>query len=208
LIAIVDYGMGNLRSVQKGLEKLGFAAFITDRPQDVLQAAGVILPGVGAFGDAMENLVRCGLDEALREVAASGRPFLGICLGLQLMFEESEENGLHRGLGIWPGRVIRLPAEVKIPHMGWNRVRRLRYEPILEGIADGTYFYFVHSYYVDTQEKGLVGAVADYGVEVPAVVSRGKVFGIQFHPEKSSVCGLRILNNFGEMVRNVSHTRY
>lgn len=208
MIAIVDYGMGNLRSVQKGLEKMGFKAFITDRPQEVLEADGVILPGVGAFGDAMENLVRCGLDEALREVVAQGRPFLGICLGLQLMFEESEENGPHRGLGIWPGRVIRLPAEVKIPHMGWNRIRRLRYEPILEGIPEGTYFYFVHSYYICTEDKDLVGAVADYGVEVPAVVSRGRVFGIQFHPEKSSTLGLKILNNFGEMVRNASHTRY
>ncbi|MDH7478782.1 MAG: imidazole glycerol phosphate synthase subunit HisH [Syntrophomonadaceae bacterium] len=206
MIAIVDYGMGNLRSVQKGLERLGFTAFITDRKEDILEARGVILPGVGAFGDAMKNIGSLGLEQTLREFAGSGRPFLGICLGLHLMFEGSEEHGWHQGLSLLKGKVVRLPAGLKVPHMGWNQIFCLRREPILEGIPEGSYFYFVHSYYVQADNPQVIGAVSEYGVVIPAVISWQNLIGIQFHPEKSSTLGLKILQNFGEMVRHADHT--
>jgi len=207
MIVIVDYGMGNLRSVQKGLAKAGFEAIISADPEVVGGARGLVLPGVGAFGDAMTNLAEQGLDQAIRRFAGSGRPFLGICLGLQLMFESSEENGWHAGLGLLQGRVVRLPEGLKIPHMGWNALRQLRTEPVLAGIPEETYFYFVHSYYVQPTDPAVVAAVTDYGLEVPAVVSRDNLIGIQFHPEKSSAWGLRILKNFGELVGNAGYTR-
>lgn len=207
MIAIVDYGMGNLRSVQKGLEKVGCSAFITSQPEQVVAARGVILPGVGAFGDAMHNLRRTGLDVALKEAAAQRKPLLGICLGLQLLFEGSEENGWHEGLGLMPGRVVRLPEGEgrKIPHMGWNQLNRCREEPVLKDIPEGSYYYFVHSYYARTEDSSLVAATADYGMPVPAVVSRDNLIGIQFHPEKSSALGLKILRNYGELVDNADN---
>lgn len=200
MIAVIDYGMGNLRSVYKALEKEGYSAKITRDPEEVEEACGVILPGVGAFRDAMANLTRTGLDRAVKRAIEEGKPFLGICLGLQLLFEESEEFGSTRGLGIFPGRVRRISWGVKTPHMGWNQVQLKRETPLAQGIPSGTYFYFVHSYYVDPAEEDLVAGVTDYGKVFPSVVGRGKVWGIQFHPEKSSALGLKILQNFGELV--------
>lgn len=200
MIAIVDYGMGNLRSVQKALEREGFPAKITRDSAEVEVAGGIILPGVGAFRDAMANLTAGGLDRAIKKAIAAGKPFLGICLGLQLLFEESEEFGATRGLGIFPGRVRRISWGVKTPHMGWNQVHFIRESPLARGIPSGTHFYFVHSYYVEPAEEDLVAGVTDYGRVFPALVGRGKVWGIQFHPEKSSALGLKILQNFGELV--------
>ena len=201
MIAIIDYGMGNLRSVQKGLEKVGQNSFITGDPQQVAQAKGVVLPGVGAFADAMSNLRSSGLDQAVLKAIADGKPFLGICLGQQLLFEASEEWGLTEGLGIFPGRVRRFPeGDLKVPHMGWNQVEIQKDNPLLEGIPDKSAFYFVHSYYVDPVDPEVILGVTEYGVRFSSFVGRDKVFGIQFHPEKSSALGLKILENFGRLV--------
>lgn len=200
-VVIIDYGMGNLRSVQKGLEKVGLTADIITGPERLYAAPGVILPGVGAFADAMENLDRAGFIPAIKEVVARGKPLLGICLGLQLLFSESEENGLHRGLDLIPGRVVKLPAGLKVPHMGWNQLEIKRQSPLLKGISNGDYFYFVHSYYVVPEDDRAIIACTEYGIKVPAIVGSGNLFGIQFHPEKSSDLGLRILKNFGELVK-------
>jgi len=200
MIAIIDYGMGNLRSVQKGFEKAGVASAVVRDPAAVDGAGGVVLPGVGAFADAMANLLALGLDAAVRRAVEAGKPFLGICLGQQLLFDASEEWGLTEGLGIFPGRVRRLPEGLKVPHMGWNQVEAARPDPLLAGIPDGSSFYFVHSYYVDPVEPDLALARTGYGVRFASIVGRGKVYGIQFHPEKSSALGLQILKNFGEMV--------
>jgi glutamine amidotransferase len=200
LIAIIDYGMGNLRSVQKAFEKVGYRAEVVQEPGRVGQARGIVLPGVGAFRDAMENLKAAGLDQAVKEAVAAGKPFLGICLGLQLLFEISEEFGSTPGLGIFPGWVRRLRWGVKIPHMGWNSVYFQKETPLTRGISDGAQFYFVHSYYVDPGEQDLVAGVTTYGQPFTSMVNRGNVFGIQFHPEKSSTLGLKILQNFGELV--------
>lgn len=197
MIAVVDYGMGNLRSVQKGLEKAGYQAEITADPERILSARGVVLPGVGAFARAMEVLQQQGLADCLQQVAASGRPLLGICLGLQLLFEGSEESGWHTGLGLIPGVVKRLPAGVKVPHMGWNQVTWQKSSPLAAGIPDGSAFYFVHSYYVDPAREDDVLARTEYGLNFVSAVSRGNIFGLQFHPEKSSRLGLKILQNFG-----------
>lgn len=207
MIAVVDYGMGNLRSVQKGLEKVGCSAFITNRGEEIMRARGAVLPGVGAFGDAMNNIRSLGLEKVLKDYVNSGRPFLGICLGLHLMFEGGEEHGWHHGFGFLPGKIVRLPEGLKVPHMGWNQVRRAREEKILDGIPDSSYFYFVHSYYAQVDDPQIIGAVTDYGTDVPAIVSRDNLIGIQFHPEKSSELGLKILQNFGELVRHADHTR-
>ena len=199
MIAIVDYGMGNLRSVQKAFERMGQAALITDRPGDVAQAEGVVLPGVGAFGDAMANLKRSGLIDPIVKSISEGRPFLGICLGLQLLFAESEEMGRHRGLDLFPGRVRRFPEGERVPQIGWNQIHIQRETPLLEGIPDGSFFYFVHSYYVDPENPGDVITTTDYGIDYTSIAGRGTAFGIQFHPEKSQELGLRILKNFAEM---------
>ncbi|MBC9784712.1 imidazole glycerol phosphate synthase subunit HisH [Heliobacterium chlorum] len=200
MIAIIDYGMGNLRSVQKGLEKVGYSSYITSDPEAVRKAPAVILPGVGAFADAMENLRETGMVEPIHEIVAAGKPFMGICLGFQLMFEASEEGGHFEGLGIFPGQVRRLPPGLKVPHMGWNELTVRRVNPIMEGIETGSEFYFVHSYFVDPGEEALTIATADYGFDFCAVAGRDNVFGAQFHPEKSSDLGLRILRNFGKQV--------
>ena len=202
MIAIIDYGMGNLRSVQKGLEKVGHEAFITADPNQVAQAKGVVLPGVGAFADAMTNLIATGLDRAVLKAVNDGKPFLGICLGQQLLFDVSEEWGLTEGLGIFPGRVIRFPEDnLKVPHMGWNQVEIQKDNPLMEGIPDNSAFYFVHSYYVNPVDHEVILGVTDYGVRFSSYVGRDKIFGIQFHPEKSSALGLKILDNFGRMVK-------
>lgn len=206
MIAIIDYGMGNLRSVQKGFEKFNCPSFITDDPDKATAAEGLVLPGVGAFADAAENLERTGFAHLIKEAVRSGKPLLGICLGMQLLFRESEENGISRGLDLLPGRVRRfsLPAGWKVPHMGWNQMKILGDCPLLAGIDSEDYFYFVHSYYAAVEDLGILRGVTDYGVSFPAVVARGNVFGIQFHPEKSSESGLRILKNFGELVESAS----
>lgn len=200
MIAIVDYGMGNLRSVQKGFEKAGWSAAIVKDAQALSAASGVVLPGVGAFARAVENLKRTRLVEPILQAISVGKPFLGICLGMQLLFEVGEEWGLTAGLGVLPGRVRRLPESLKVPHMGWNQVFFRKKSPLMGGVKEGAHFYFVHSYYVETQQKDLVSGVTEYGIKFTSVVEKGNVFGIQFHPEKSSALGLQILQNFGGLV--------
>ncbi len=201
MIAIVDYGMGNLRSVQKAFERVGYAAEITADAQQLAEAAKVVLPGVGAFEDAIAELRRLGLAEPIREAIDAGKPFLGICLGLQLLFDASYENGRHEGLGVIPGEVVRfdLPASYSVPHMGWNQLRVRRRPPILEGLEDETYVYFVHSYYVVPHGEEFVATETDYGGPFSSMIWRENLFATQFHPEKSQAEGLRILKNFAEL---------
>lgn len=207
MIVIVDYGMGNLRSAQKGFEKAGHAAVITDDPEAIARAEAVVLPGVGAFKDCFEGLRSRGLVDPILDAARSGRPFLGICVGLQLLFEESEEGGLSAGLGVFRGRVGRFPdakeTGLKVPHMGWNRIRPVpgRACPLLKYAAQDPYVYFVHSYYSQPTDERVILATCDYGVAFPAMVGRGNVYAVQFHPEKSQVQGIGILRAFGDLVR-------
>jgi imidazole glycerol-phosphate synthase subunit HisH len=207
MIAIVDYGVGNLRSVQKALELVGAAAVVSSKAATLAAAAGLVLPGVGAFGDGMANLAARGLVDAVRRHVKAGKPLLGICLGMQLLFEESEEMGRHRGLGFLSGRVVRFPeGHLKVPHVGWNRVHhtgnRLDAGPerLLSGIASGSHAYFLHSYYVLPGEPGDVLATTQYGLRFASVVGRGCTWGAQFHPEKSQEVGLRLLANFSALV--------
>ncbi|MCL4440930.1 imidazole glycerol phosphate synthase [Desulforamulus profundi] len=203
MIAIIDYGMGNLRSVQKAFQRVGCQAEIVQDPAAVEAAPAVVLPGVGAFADAMENLKKSGMIEAIHRAINSGKPFLGICLGQQLLFESSVEFGTTRGLGIFPGTVKRFPGgDLKVPHMGWNQVEIAKPSPLLEGVPAGAAFYFVHSYYVEPADPELAVTLTEYGLKFASVVGRNNVFGIQFHPEKSSTLGLRILENFGKMVKS------
>ncbi|MCE9527560.1 MAG: imidazole glycerol phosphate synthase subunit HisH [Planctomycetales bacterium] len=199
-IAIIDYQMGNLRSVQKGFEKVGHEAMITSDPAELAKAERIVLPGVGAFGDAIAELRRRKLVEPIKEAIASGKPFLGICLGLQLLFDVGYENGEYEGLGILRGKCIRfdLPHEFKVPHMGWNRGTIKRKAPILKDTADGTYFYFVHSYFVVPEDPSLVAIETDYGHPFCAAVWKDNLFATQFHPEKSQEEGLKLLKNFAE----------
>ncbi len=200
-IAIIDYQMGNLRSVQKGFEKVGHAAVITSDPAELARAERIVLPGVGAFPDAIAELRRRGLVEPIKQAIAAGKPFLGICLGLQLLFETGYEGGMHEGLGILRGKVVRfeLPHEFKVPHMGWNRGSIRQPAPILKDIADGTHFYFVHSYYVVPEDPSLIAIEADYGHPFCAAIWRDNLFATQFHPEKSQTEGLKLLKNFAEL---------
>jgi glutamine amidotransferase len=203
MIALIDYGMGNLRSVEKALESLGVEVIVTS-DSDVLRAAdGVVLPGVGAFGDAMANLERAGLIPTIQEVVAAGTPLLGICLGMQLLFTTSEEHGSHKGLDLIPGRVRMFEGDFKIPHIGWNDLTLKRPDPMLEGVYDGDYVYWVHSLFVEPLDKGVVLASTDYHGEVPGIVAFDNVYGIQFHPEKSSRVGLQLLRNFVKIVNSV-----
>jgi glutamine amidotransferase len=201
-IAIIDYGMGNLRSVQKGIERVGFAAEVTRDRARIEAASGVVLPGVGAFGACMDNLRAFGLTETVRNVVERGTPFLGICLGMQLLFEESEEFGRVPGLGIFPGRVVRFQdqPDLKVPHMGWNQIRKQQDAPHLRGIDDGAFVYFVHSYYVAPGDPSLTATSTEYGVEFTSAIARDNVFATQYHPEKSQAVGLKILKNFGRLV--------
>lgn len=196
-IAIVDYGMGNLHSVSKAVERLGYEGLVTGDAAEILGADGVLLPGVGAFGDAMAHLRGTGLDAVVRQAAAGGTPLLGICLGMQLLFGESEEHGRNEGLGILPGRAVRFAGgEYKVPHMGWNRLSFLQPDnPLLAGLEEG-HVYFVHSYHVEPQAKSDLIAVTDYGHPVTAIVGRDNVYGMQFHPEKSGELGMSLLRNF------------
>ncbi|MDZ4783501.1 MAG: imidazole glycerol phosphate synthase subunit HisH [Planctomycetia bacterium] len=201
MIAIVDYQMGNLRSVQKGFERVGHAAEIVDDPAALEKADKIVLPGVGAFGDAIAELRRRELVKPIRNAIDAGKPFLGICLGLQMLFDVGYEGGTHEGLGILRGEVRRfeLPAEYKVPHMGWNNCQIRRPAPVLKGIAEGTHVYFVHSYYVVPTDPSLVAIETDYGGPFCAAVWRDNLFATQFHPEKSQDQGLRMLKNFAEL---------
>jgi imidazole glycerol-phosphate synthase subunit HisH len=202
MIVIVDYGMGNLRSVQKGFEKVGHSATITSDPAQVRDASKVVLPGVGAFEDAIAELRRRELVRPILEAIDAGKPFLGICLGLQLLFDVSHENGRHQGLGVLRGEVVRfeVPPEYSVPHMGWNQLWTRRRAPILEGIAEGAYFYFVHSYYVVPQDAEVIATQTDYPERFCSMIWRDNLFATQFHPEKSQSDGLRMLRNFAGIV--------
>ena len=200
MIAILDYGAGNLRSVAKALETVGGTPTLTDDPAIFGQADGLVVPGQGSAVDAMRNLERLGLVEPLKQYVASGRPFLGVCLGEQIIFESSEEGPGVTCLGLVPGAVRRLPGGQKVPQIGWNTVRFRRSHPLLEGVPDESYFYFVHSYYVDPSDPSDVVGETDYGVTFASVVARGNVFATQFHPEKSAGIGLRIYRNFARLV--------
>lgn len=200
MIGIVDYGMGNLFSVSKALERLGADYFISGEKEELAQAEALILPGVGSFRDAMIRLNDDGLAEMLRAYTNSGRPLLGICLGMQLLFDNSEENGLTDGLGLLPGSVRRFPGGgYKVPHMGWNRLEFVATSPLLKNL-DEDYVYFVHSYFVDAKDSTVLLAKASYHEEVSAVVGRGNIYGMQFHPEKSSRLGMSLLTNFLKIV--------
>ncbi len=201
MIAIVDYGMGNLRSVEKGFQKVGVDARIVKDARNIEDASGVVLPGVGAFGDCMRNLTDRNLLGSVLRSIEKGKPYLGICLGLQVLFTESEEFGHSHGLDVFKGKVLRFPeGGLKVPHMGWNSIRVKNRPPILDGISDGEYFYFVHSYYVAPEEEGVIAATTDYGVEFTSMAWRENIFAVQFHPEKSQSKGLRMLRNFGDLV--------
>lgn len=197
MIAIIDYGMGNLYSVEKALTKLGASVIVTSKPEKIAQADKIVLPGVGAFGDCMKNLIRYSLVEVIHKVIEQGKPFLGICLGLQMLFEGSEEDPGVPGLGVFPGMVRKITApQLKIPHMGWNSLTFPNPSPLFQNLAEQSYVYFVHSYHAVPEHSSLITAVTDYGGPVTAAIGRGNVQAVQFHPEKSSSIGMKILDNF------------
>lgn len=202
MIAIIDYGMGNLRSVQKGFERMGREAVVTRDPKTILDAGKVVLPGVGAFPDCMRNLEEYGLIDAVKQSIRSGKPFLGICLGLQLLFTESEEFGLSKGLDIIKGRVVRFRGpefkDLKIPHMGWNSLSIKRRPPAFADVADGSHVYFVHSFHVVPEDKGVIATTTNYGIDFVSSIWKDNILAVQFHPEKSQALGLSTLKRFGE----------
>lgn len=200
MIAIIDYGAGNLQSVKKALDYLGFENIVTDDESVIKSASHVILPGVGSFGDAMNCIREHGLEEVIKESASGKKPFLGICLGLQLLFKESEETPNVKGLGVFDGKITKIPREngLKVPHIGWNSVSLKQNDGIFKDIKENSYFYFVHSYYL-TNANDVVAATTDYGVEIQCAVQKGLVCATQFHPEKSGEVGLQLLKNFAEM---------
>lgn len=201
MIAIIDYEMGNLRSVQKGFEHVGNVATITSDPAVLADAQKLVLPGVGAFRDAIAALRERKLVEPIRAAIGAGKPFLGICLGLQLLFDKSYEDGEYDGLGIVAGNVVRfsVPAEYKVPHMGWNQIRFRRRPPIFAGIDDGAHFYFVHSYFVAPRDESVIATDTEYPKPFCSSIWRDNLFAVQFHPEKSQTAGLRVLKNFAEL---------
>jgi len=203
MIAIVDYGMGNLRSVSKAFQSQKFPVVVTRNPDDISKASGLVLPGVGAFGDCVKNLGEYGLIDPIKEFIDSGRPFLGICLGLQVLFEESEEAPGVKGLGLINGKVVRFPdfkkEGLKVPHMGWNQVTIENDVPILSGVPQNSWFYFVHSYYPRPEDDSVSAVKTHYGIEFTAAVVKDNIFASQFHPEKSSTLGLKILQNFAAL---------
>ncbi|OGP82676.1 MAG: imidazole glycerol phosphate synthase, glutamine amidotransferase subunit [Deltaproteobacteria bacterium RBG_13_65_10] len=207
MIAIVDYGMGNVRSVQKAFERLGHAALVTPDPERVRLAAAVVLPGVGAFGDCMANLEKGALREPVVESIRAGKPFLGICLGLQLLFTQSEEFGRQKGLDLVPGRVVRFPSTapsgevLKVPHIGWNQLHWRSRARIFEDVPEEGYLYFVHSYYVEPEDPSWIAGTTQYGLPFTSAIARDNVWGVQFHPEKSQSLGLSILDRFGRLCR-------
>lgn len=207
MIAIIDYGMGNLRSVQKGFEKVGGEAIVTADPKAILEAERVVLPGVGAFRDCMRNLEHAGFVEPIMKIIADGRPFLGICVGMQLLFTDSIEFGLYNGLNLIPGHVLRFPDQMTVggerlpvPQMGWNQLSIKRRPPPFEGIADGSNVYFVHSFYARPDDDSVIATTTDYGIDFCSSVWKDNIVATQFHPEKSQDVGLRILKNFAEML--------
>ncbi|GBE05440.1 imidazole glycerol phosphate synthase subunit HisH 1 [bacterium BMS3Abin10] len=222
MIAIIDYGMGNLRSVEKGFLKVGVKATVTNRPEVVDKADGVVLPGVGAFRECMKELTDLNLTDAVVNAIKENRPYLGICLGLQVLFSEAEEFGKCRGLDIFKGKVVKfdfsksqsIPSKVegaidnrqsainnlKVPHMGWNELKTQRNNPLLDGIPDDAFFYFVHSFYVVSDDSAIVATTTDYGVEFVSSIRKDNVYAVQFHPEKSQTWGLKLLENFGKIV--------
>ncbi len=203
MIAIIDYDAGNIKSVEKAVQYLGEEAKVTRDPEEILSADGVILPGVGAFGDAMGKLRDYGLIDVIHECVRREIPFLGICLGLQLMFERSEESPGVEGLGVLEGEIVRLPAEsgLKIPHIGWNNLSFPRRGRLFEGVPEDSYVYFVHSYYLKAKDPAIVTATTEYGAVVHASVEKGNVFACQYHPEKSSGVGLKMLENFIKLTK-------
>jgi len=201
MITVVDYGVGNLHSVAKALEKVGAKTRVTSDWKDVAGSNGVVLPGVGAFKDSMDAMHRSDLAKAIQDFIASGKPFLGVCVGLQMLFSESEEFGLSKGLGVFPGRVVKFNQGQKVPHMGWNQIRITQpRNPLLKGINEGEFLYFVHSFYVVPEDDSISAAKTDYDVDFTCMVWRDNIFGTQFHPEKSQEAGLRIYQNFNELV--------
>ncbi len=201
MIAIVDYGAGNLMSVKKALDFIGADSIITSNPAELASAEKVILPGVGSFGDAMESMREKGLVEAVKASALSGKPFLGICLGLQLLFAESEESPEAQGLALLNGKITQIPTDMglKVPHIGWNSVEISEGSRLFNGIKNGSYFYFVHSYYLNGADENAVAGTTEYGVKIQCAVERENLFATQFHPEKSGEVGLRLLKNFVEL---------
>ena len=203
-IGIIDYGMGNLRSVEKGFETVGVSAEVCGQPENLESYSGLVLPGVGAFGDAMENLKKLGMVDVLHDYIAGGRHLLGICLGMQLFFNYSEEHGRSEGLGVIPGRVVRLSEGLKVPHMGWNVLNHEGKVALFEGIESGSRFYFVHSFICEPDDVEWTVGRTPYGVEFTSAVGGGNLWGVQFHPEKSSLLGLEILRNFAKLITGVS----
>lgn len=200
MIALIDYRMGNLRSVSKALERVGLSPVITSDPSVVSKADAVVLPGVGAFKDAVRNLKSMGLFSPIIKHIERGKPYLGVCLGLQLLFERSYEFGVENGFGIFEGEVVLFPLSVKIPHIGWNQIWKRKESLLFKGINDGEYFYFVHSYYVSPKKMDIVATLTDYGIDFVSSVEYQNVFGVQFHPEKSQKLGLKLLENFRKVV--------
>ena len=200
MIAIVDYGVGNLKSVQNALKSLNIPSIISSDKDEIAKGTSLILPGVGAFPDAMKNLKDMGLDIVIKTVAKEGKPILGICLGMQLLFEESDEIEKCNGLGLLKGNIKKLEGSIKIPHMGWNDLFFETYTPILKAVVEHSYVYFVHSYYAQVGEEDIVNAFSMYEKKIPAIVSKGNIFGLQFHPEKSGETGMKLLLNFGRMM--------
>lgn len=201
MIAIVDYGMGNLRSVEKGFKKVGVEAKVTSSAREIDDASAVVLPGVGAFRDCIRNLTDLSLTGAIAKAIQKGKPYLGICLGLQVLFSESEEFGRCTGLDILRGKVVRFRIREKVPHMGWNTVNVVRRPPIFSGIPDNAYFYFVHSFYVVPDDEDVVAGTTDYGLSFTSMIWKDNVFATQFHPEKSQEMGLKVLSGFGQFVK-------
>lgn len=202
-VAIVDYGMGNLRSVEKGCLKAGLTPRVTSSPEEVRRAKAIVLPGVGAFRDCMHELTRLNLLDTIINSINDGKPYLGICLGLQILFTESEEFGNYEGLNIFPGRVVRFcEPGLKVPHMGWNTLDFQKKSPLFEGIGNRNFFYFVHSYYVVPDDMSIAAGTTDYGLTFTSMIWKGNVFACQFHPEKSQKVGLKMLHNFGKYISN------
>lgn len=199
MIAVIDYGAGNLRSIVNGLRKVGAEAEVVAEPDGLRNADAVVLPGVGSFGEAMVKLSE--FKPAVKEFVDSGRPFLGLCLGIQVIFDSSEESPGAEGLGLFRGTCMRFTGDMKIPHMGWNTIKKVSYSPLLEGIGQGEQFYFVHSYYAVPEKESIVSAKTEYGVEFPSVITRDNIHATQFHPEKSGDQGLKVLENYVKLVK-------
>lgn len=200
MIAIVDYGVGNLKSVQNALNTLNIPSIISSDKEEIANSRSIIVPGVGAFPDAMKNLRDMGLDVVIKRAAKEGKPILGICLGMQLFFDGSEEIEKCEGLGLLKGNIMKLEGSIKIPHMGWNDLIFETNSPLLAGLVENSYVYFVHSYYAQVGEENIVNAYSMYEKKIPAIVSKGNIFGLQFHPEKSGEAGMKLLKNFGGII--------